>query len=145
MTRPPWTPYREIRLRREAARRRREAAQRQNTPEAQAQRTQRMLARWSTTFALLAASETRDCSHPEIVPCRTHDDGSVDGRCTACGADSFPLVDVNHELWTLTAEGYPSGPRRPRGTARQRRITRQQRMQQARRWARWRRGLRGEP
>ena len=40
-----------------------------------------------------------ECEHAEIVPCKLYPDGSIDGRCTACGDDTFAIRDVPHEVW----------------------------------------------
>jgi len=52
-----------------------------------------------TEFEALKAALDARCKHPEIVAYRTHPDGSIDGRCTSCGDDSFPIRDVPYEKW----------------------------------------------
>jgi len=37
------------------------------------------------------------CRHAVVVPSRRYEDGSVDGRCEACGEEGFPIVDVGYE------------------------------------------------
>lgn len=135
--------YHRARLAREAVHRRRA----QRTPEEQSaavERWERFAAEPGSRWPGPCDGAWPDCPchlAPENLPREVDDDGSVDAICPQCG-ERWPLVDVGHELWLLTAEDYPGGPRRPRGTARQRRITRQQRRQRARRHAAWRAGRR---
>lgn len=45
------------------------------------------------------------CPHLEVVESKTYLDGSIDGKCTSCGEDGFPIRDVPYEEFLKTEEG----------------------------------------
>lgn len=50
-----------------------------------------------------------DCAHPSIVESTRYPDGSIDGRCEACGEDGFPIRDVAYEEWMASGDAPKCG------------------------------------
>jgi hypothetical protein len=45
----------------------------------------------------MATIDPDDCPHDNVVAHKTHDDGSIDGKCQDCGDEGFPIVDKSYE------------------------------------------------
>ena len=53
---------------------------------------------WMVPMGLIELPSTEGgCPHLKVEPTKWHADGSIDGRCTTCGEDGFPLRDVGDE------------------------------------------------
>lgn len=63
----------------------------------------------TTRGGLTVPDALRDsCAHVDIAEDVRHPDGSVDGRCTRCGARGFPIRDVPYERWQAAELGDPA-------------------------------------